>query len=168
MFVAARLGGLTRILSLVGAAACATTCSNPTLPEETAGPEVLQLTLSASATDLHRGDELVVRMYAANPGALPSVARVDCIHWGLGLVLHSPSGASQDLLTHIPPCKIPNLPPTLRIAAGVTDSAFAGWVPFWPQAAGFDSPGDYGLQVVYRTLDGVIQGQTITIRFLAP
>ena len=153
---------LARILSFVGCAACGT----PAQPEQTIGPEVLRLTLSTSATVLHRGDQFRVRMYAANPAALPAVARVDCLHYGLGLVLRAPPGGSQDIFTGIPPCKVPSLPPTLRIPPGVTDSTNVGWSRFWPGIADVDPPGDYALQVVYRTLDGVIEGQTIVIHFL--
>ena len=111
-----------------------------------ATPEVLQLHVTASRTELRPSDDLVVRLYATNPTSRPAVARV------------------EDVFTGIPPCKVPTLPPTLRIAPGATDSAGYGWAPF---ALG-RAPGNYELQVVYRTLDGVFTGQTIALRFLAP
>lgn len=130
--------------------------------EETVTPEVLRLHLTASRAEVRPADDLVVRLYASNPTFRPAVARVDCRHFGLGLILRLPSGTSEDVLTGIPPCKVPNLPPTLRIGPGATDSVWYGWVPF---ALG-KAPGDYELQVVYRTLDGVFTGQAIALRFL--
>ena len=132
--------------------------------EKAATPEVLQLHVTASRTELRPSDDLVVRLYATNPTSRPAVARVDCRHYGLGLILRSPTGSTEDVFTGIPPCKVPNLPPTLRIAPGATDSAGYGWGSF---ALG-RAPGDYDLQVVYRTLGGVFTGQTIALRFLAP
>ena len=125
---------------------------------------MLQLHLTASRAELRPSDDLVVRLYATNPTSRPAVARVDCRHYGLGLILRSPTGSIEDVFTGIPPCKVPTLPPTLRIAPGATDSAGYGWGSF---ALG-RAAGDYELQVVYRTLDGVFTGQTIALRFLGP
>ena len=154
----------TVVLGLSFLLGCAGT--EPSLPpaEVTASPEILRLGLLPSRTELRPTDDLIVHVYATNPGSVPVVSRVDCRHYGLGLILRSPEGAVEDVFTSIPPCKVPNLPPNLRIAAGATDSAVYGWSPF----ARGKSPGDYQLQVVYRTLDGVVPGQTVALRFLPP
>jgi|CXWL01.1.fsa_nt_gi hypothetical protein len=145
-------------------AACGAGVTAPPPPEITVGPEALQLSLAVSSTELRPADQLLATIYAANPSSFPSVARVDCLHYGLGLVLRLPTGAIQDVFTGIPPCKVPNLPPTLRIAPGAIDSIGVGWSNF---AMGYPL-GQYQLQVVYRTVTGTTSGPVVSLRFLAP
>ena len=113
-------------------AACGTVA--PSAPEATVGPEALQLGLTASTTELGPLDQLSVRMYATNPSLYP-VARVDCFHYGLGLVLRSSSGAVEDVFPFIPPCKVPicrlrsGWPRGRRIPLGSNGVALRGVIP---------------------------------------
>lgn len=152
---------LLYLLAFSGFIACDGSRPASPPPEQTVGPEVLQLRLRVSQTVLQASDLLTIRMYATNPTALAAVARVDCLHYGLGVVMRSPSGALEDVFTGIPPCKVPDLPPTLRIAPGRTDSSFYGQTSF----SRGKPPGEYHLQVVFRTLDGVFAGETVVLQF---
>jgi hypothetical protein len=155
-----------RILAVLalGLVACGPGATAPPPPEISVGPETLQLSLVVSSTELRPADQLMAKLYAANPASFPAVTRVDCLHYGLGLVLWLPTGAAQDVFTGIPPCKVPNLPPTLRIAPGAIDSTGYGWNSF---ARGYP-PGQYLLQVVYRTVAGMASGPAVALRFVAP
>lgn len=158
--------GAHRRLTLLaaGLASCGSGTPLPAAPETTVGAEVLQLSLVVSSTDLRPSDHLVVEVYATNPSPFHAVVRVDCRHFGLGLQLRRPSGLVEDVFTGIPPCKIPTLPPTLRVEAGAVASATYGWGAF---TSGYPV-GEYELQVVYRHLDGTKTGPIQALRFLSP
>ncbi len=127
--------------------------------EPTAGPEALELRVNLNRMVFAPEDTLIAEVRARNPGVLPVVAGVTCINYGPGLELQGPSASPERVFTGIPPCKVPNLPPTVRIEPGASWGIGFGTTAFFRGR----EPGVYRIMVVFRTVQRTYSGQVVEV-----